>query len=188
MSTRILVFAGSARRDSLNKRLAAALAAALSDAGAEVSLIDLADFEMPLYHGDWESAHGVPEAATRLNTLMLSHDALALASPENNASISALMKNTLDWLSRIKGGEGFAGKTALLTAASPGALGGLRGLNHLRDILHSLGVGTLPQTLAVSRAHEAFTDEGGLSNERQQGQLVQLATRLVAVASALKAA
>ncbi|QNM95250.1 NADPH-dependent FMN reductase [Chitinimonas koreensis] len=187
MSARILVFAGSARRGSLNKKLAGVLAQAVRDAGGEASLIDLADFDMLLYHGDWESENGVPERARALNTLLQSHDGLALASPENNASVSSLMKNTLDWLSRIDAGAAFQGKTALLTAASPGALGGLRGLNHLRDILHTLGVSTLPQTLAISRAHEAFGQDGKLSDARQQSQVEKLAARLVAVTGAVKA-
>ncbi|MEH6459203.1 NADPH-dependent FMN reductase [Chitinimonas sp. JJ19] len=186
MSARILVFAGSARRASLNKRLAAVLSASIVTAGGEATLIDLADYEMPLYHGDWEADNGAPESARRLNALLAQHDGLALASPENNASVSALMKNTLDWLSRIDGGATLQGKAALLTAASPGALGGLRGLSHLRDILHTLGVTTLPQTLAVSRAHEAFAEDGSLVNERQRGQLDQLATRLIQLTLALK--
>lgn len=188
MTVRILVFAGSARRESLNKRLARAGAAALQAAGAEVSLIDLADFEMPLYHGDLEAGQGAPEAALRLSALLARQDGLLLASPENNASVSALMKNTLDWLSRIEGGKAFAGKVAALSAASPGALGGLRGLNHLRDILHTLGVMTLPQSLALGSAHTAFGDDGQLLDARQQSRLDSLAANLVRQARLQQAA
>ena len=125
MSARILVFAGSSRRASLNKRLAGVVAAAVDAAGGKATLIDLADYDMPLYQGDWENDYGAPEPARRLSSLIAEHDGLALASPENNASVSALMKNTLDWVSRVNGGQVLQGKVALLTAASPGALGGL---------------------------------------------------------------
>ncbi|HEY9104344.1 NAD(P)H-dependent oxidoreductase [Chitinimonas sp.] len=185
MAARILVFAGSTRRASLNRQLAAVVAASIQAAGGSATLIELADYDMPLYQGDWESDHGVPEAARRLSSLLIEHDGLAIASPENNASISALTKNTLDWLSRVNGGQALQGKVALLTAASPGALGGMRGLNHLRDILHTLGVLTLPRTLALGRANEAFAADGRLSNDHTQVQLDALAAQLVTVAGSL---
>ncbi|MDE2260506.1 MAG: NAD(P)H-dependent oxidoreductase, partial [Betaproteobacteria bacterium] len=102
---KILVFAGSARRDSLNKKLARVAADAARAGGAEVTLIDLDDYQMPIYHGDLEEQSGLPENARRLKQLFLEHDALMLVSPENNASVSALMKNTLDWLSRQDGDQ-----------------------------------------------------------------------------------
>ena len=113
---------------------------------------------MPLYQGDLEAREGMPPQARRLKALLADHHALLLVSPENNASVPALLKNTLDWLSRPDGGQNglvaFQGKVALLMAASPGSLGGLRGLAHLRQILQALSVLVLTEQLAVPRAHE----------------------------------
>ncbi|MBZ0249030.1 MAG: NAD(P)H-dependent oxidoreductase, partial [Burkholderiales bacterium] len=125
---RILVFAGSARRDSLNKKLAREAARFAREAGAEATFVDLDDYPIPLYHGDLEAAEGMPENARKLRALFLAHDALLVASPENNSSVTALLKNTIDWLSRDLGeGRGddsglapWRGKVAGLLAASPG--------------------------------------------------------------------
>src|SRR5207249_4293667 len=122
--TRVLCFAGSARRASLNKKLAHLAAQAARSAGAEVTLIDLGDFTLPVYHGDIEVESGVPAPARELAALVRSHAGLLIASPENNTSVSALLKNTLDWISRIKDVPVFSGKVAGLLAASPGAFGG----------------------------------------------------------------
>ncbi|MEZ4448678.1 MAG: NAD(P)H-dependent oxidoreductase [Nannocystaceae bacterium] len=184
----ILAFAGSARRGSLNKRLARAAASAAEAEGAAVTFIDLADFEMPIYHGDLEEAEGVPAAALRLAEVFRAHQGLLIASPENNASVSSLLKNTIDWLSRPGAraeGNPFAGKVAGLLAASPGALGGLRGLVHVRAICQTLGVLALPEQFALPAAHEAFDDEGHLKDPKRQKSLVQVVQRLCAVTRAL---
>ena len=194
MTPNILVFAGSARRDSLNKKLARAAAASVQRAGGTATFIDLDDFAMPLYHGDLEASAGMPAAATRLRELFLAHQGLAIASPENNASVSALMKNTIDWLSRGTGdGKGtnsglapFSGKVAALLAASPGALGGMRGLPHLRQILGALDVTILSAQVAVGRAHEAFEADGSLKEPHIKA-LDALMTRLVDVTRRLQA-
>jgi chromate reductase len=175
MSTsRILAFAGSARRDSLNKKLAREAARFAREAGAEATFVDLDDYPMPLYHGDLEAASGMPENATRLRELLLGHDALLIASPENNASMTALLKNTIDWLSRDVGDgkadrSGLApwkGKVAGLMAASPGGFGGIRALPHLRQVLSALGVTVLGAQVAVPRAHEAFAADASIADER----------------------
>lgn len=185
MASKILVFAGSARRDSLNRRLARLAAVAVTAAGGEATLIDLSEFDMPLYHGDLESAHGMPEAARRLKALFLAHQGLFIVSPENNASVSALLKNTLDWVSRPDSGQnGLApcqGKVAALAAASPGALGGLRGLVHLRAILQAMNVMVISEQFALPRAHEAIGADGALADPRQQSSLAGVAARLVDV-------
>ncbi len=182
---KILVFAGSARRDSLNKKLARVAADAARAGGAEVTLIDLGDYPMPIYHGDLEEQTGLPENASRLKQLFLKHDALLLVSPENNASVPALMKNTLDWLSRQDGDQSglvpYAGKVAALLAASPGGLGGLRGLVHLRQILQNFNVLVLSEQFALPHAHEAFTDDGTLKDAKQLAAVSKLAQRLIAV-------
>lgn len=194
MTPRLLVFAGSARRESLNKKLARAAAAAIDRAGGSATFVDLEDYPMPLYHGDLEAAQGMPEAGLKLRALMLAHHGLAIASPENNASISALTKNTLDWLSRgIGDGKGgnsglapYAGKTAALLSASPGAFGGMRALPHLRQILGTLNVTVLSEQLAVGRAHEAFEADGSLKAPHAAA-LDNLMARLVDVTCRLAA-
>jgi len=186
---KILVFAGSARADSLNKKLARAAAQAVRDAGGDATLIDLDDFPMPVYHGDLEARAGAPAQARELKALFLAHHGLLIASPENNASVSSLLKNTLDWLSRPEGGQSglvpYQGKVAAIVSASPGALGGLRGLVHLRQILMTLNVLVLSEQLALSRAHEAFGEDGALVDSRQQATLAGIARRLVDVTARL---
>lgn len=192
MTSRILAFAGSARRDSLNKKLVRVAAAAATDAGGVVTLIDLEDYPMPVYHGDLESGQGVPETARKLRKLIAEHDGLLIASPENNASVSALLKNSLDWVSRpVDGQNGLAayqGKVAALLAASPGAYGGLRGLVHARQVLQALGVLVLSEQVAVGRAHELFDAAGALTDARSRASITGLAQRLVSVCAKLTAA
>lgn len=100
---KVLVFAGSARRDSLNKKLARIAARHAREAGGDATFVDLDDYPIPLYHGDLEAAEGLPANARKLREIFLAHDALLIASPENNSSVTALLKNTLDWLSRSIG-------------------------------------------------------------------------------------
>jgi len=185
--TRILCFAGSARRASLNKKLAGVAVEAGRKAGAEVTLIDLGDFTLPLYHGDLEAESGVPLQAQQLAALIRSHAGLLIASPENNTSVSALLKNTLDWISRIKDVPVFQGKVAGLLAASPGAFGGVRGLYHLRAILNSLGVDVIAQQFVLPRASAAFGADGHLLDARQAEQLGHVVARLVDTAARLSA-
>lgn len=187
MTARVLCLAGSARRDSLNKRLARVAAAAVRAAGGEATFIDLGDHPLPVYHGDLEAEQGVPEGARELAGLVRSHHALLIASPENNASVSALLKNTIDWLSRIKEPDVFGGRVAALAAASPGALAGVRGLYHLRAILNTLGCEVIAAQFLLPRAHQAFDADGQLSDARSREQLAGLARRLVHAAGALAA-
>jgi NAD(P)H-dependent FMN reductase len=191
MSARILVFAGSARSGSLNKKLARVAAAAVRATGAEATLIDLADYPTPLYDGDLEAREGVPVCARKLKDLFIAHQGLLIASPENNASVSALLKNTLDWISRQDGSESglipYQGKVAALAGASPGALGGLRGLTHLRAILQTLNVLVLSEQVVLSRAHEAFNEDGSLKDAKRQAALAALAKKLTDVCARLAA-
>ncbi len=189
MSVKILVFAGSARSDSLNKKLARAAAAAVRNAGGEATYIDLADYPMPLYDGDLEARDGLPPNARKLKDLFIAHQGLFIVSPENNASVSALLKNTLDWVSRQHGSESgllpYQGKVAAIAGASPGALGGLRGLTHLRAILQALNVLVLSAQFALGRGNEAFDDHGSLKDAKQQAFIAGLAKRLVDVSARL---
>ena len=183
MTIKVLVFAGSARRDSLNKKLARLAATAAERAGANVTYIDLNDYPMPIYHGDEEAATGIPENGKKLKALFKSHQALIIASPENNSSVSSLLKNTIDWLSRADGSESgmlpFKDKTALLLAASPGPFGGVRGLGHLRDIISRLGVLTWPDMMTVGNADTAFTETGAFVDGKQQARLEKLVAGMV---------
>lgn len=191
---RILAFAGSARRDSLNKKLIRAAAEYARAAGAEVTLIDLDEYPMPLYHGDLEAERGMPENAMKLRSLFLAHDALLIASPENNSSVTALLKNTLDWLSRdIGDGKGdnnglapYRGKIAAIMGATPGAFGTARGsLPHLRQILSVLGVTVLGTQAAVPRADKVFDEAGAIRDERVVRAVQSLAAALVEMARKL---
>lgn len=180
---RILAFAGSTRADSFNRRLVALAAEKARAAGAEVTLLELAEFELPLYDGDREAAEGLPPGAVRLKALMVEHDAFLIACPEYNGSITPLLKNAIDWASRAADGEpplvAYRGKLAALLAASPGALGGLRGLVHVRAILSGIGVLVTPGQFALSAAHKAFTDGGTLADAATDQRLDQLVHELV---------
>jgi len=174
--TKLLFFAGSARKDSTNKKLAHLASRLADEKGADVTYIDLAEFEMPLYHGDLEDEKGLPENAKRLKQLFIDHDGFFIASPEYNSSFSPLLKNSLDWISRVHEEDetplvAYAGKVAALAATSPGALGGLRGLVALRMMLGNIGVTVIPNQVAIGSGFEAFDEEGNLSDEGQTGML-----------------
>jgi chromate reductase, NAD(P)H dehydrogenase (quinone) len=180
---RILAFGGSLRRDSFNQKLAAVAAAGAREAGAEVTLIALRDFPLPVFDQDLEDADGMPAAAKALKQLFREHDGLLIAAPEYNSSLTAALKNAFDWVSRAETDDepplaAFTGKTAALCAASPGALGGLRGLVHVRAILGNIGVTVLPDQVAVSKAHEAFAADGTLSDEKQADRVQKLGAQL----------
>lgn len=179
---KILAFAGSARRDSFNKKLIQIAAKGAEDAGAEVTLLDLADFPMPLYDGDLEAEHGIPENVKALKELFLAHQGLLISCPEYNSSITPLLKNTIDWVSRPVEGEGplaaYQGKVCSIMAASPGALGGLRGLVHVRAILQNIGVIVLPKQMAISQANNAFAEDGSLKDSKQQETITGLGKTL----------
>ena len=186
----ILAFAGSTRRDSFNKRLVPIAAKGARDAGAEVTLIDLKDFPLPLFDQDLESAHGMPEHGARLKRLFVEHDGLLVASPEYNSSVTAVLKNAIDWVSRPAPGEppavAFRGKVAALMSASPGGLGGLRALVHVRSILGNLGVIVLPDQIAVAKAHEVFQPDGSLIDTKQQAGIEALGNTLASFLMKLK--
>jgi chromate reductase, NAD(P)H dehydrogenase (quinone) len=187
---RILAFAGSLRTGSYNKKLARIAAAAAREAGAEVNFLDLKEYPLPLYDEDLEREEGLPENALALKELFKGHDGFLIASPEYNSSITAALKNTIDWVSRPVPDEAplvqFRGKTALLLSASPGVLGGLRGLVHIRAILGNIGVLVLPDQLAIGRAFEAFDENDELLDSGQFQVVQSLTQRLVEVTGRLK--
>ncbi|SNT34531.1 NAD(P)H-dependent FMN reductase [Noviherbaspirillum humi] len=169
---RILAFSGSARGNSLNQKLVAAAAQGARLAGAEVTLVNLRDFPLPIYDGDLEADSGVPARALELRRLMLEHQGLLLASPEYNGSFAPLLKNAIDWTSRsVNGEDGLApyrNKVVVLMSASPGGFGGLRGLVHVHAVLGNMGAIVLPDQLAVGKAHEAFAPDGSMPNQAQR--------------------
>jgi chromate reductase len=190
-TVKIAAFAGSTRSGSYNKKLIALAAEAARDAGAEVTTIDLRDLELPLYDGDLEEASGLPPGAKRFKSLLRESEGILIASPEYNSSVTGVLKNAIDWASRTESDDepdlvAFRGKTAALCSASPGALGGMRVLVHLRAILGNIGVLVLPAQVSISTAHQAFDDSGQLKDARRAGQLRELAASLVETARKLK--
>ncbi len=180
--SKILAFAGSTRTDSYNKKLVHVAAEGARKAGALVTIIDLRDYPLPLYDGDLEESQGLPENARRLKALFTEHQGFLIASPEYNSSISGVLKNAIDWVSRPVDDKPplveFKGKVASIMSASPGALGGLRGLTPLRSILENIGVLVLPDQIAVSKAHEAFNSDGTLKDAKQQASVEKLGANL----------
>lgn len=185
ITPKILAFAGSTRTDSYNKRLVKIAVAGARAAGAEVTLIDLRDFPLPLFDGDLEARDGLPANGRKLKDLFLAHQGLLISAPEYNSSITAVLKNTIDWVSRPVPGEPplacFDGKVACLMSASPGALGGLRGLVHVRAILGNIRVVVLPDQVAVPKADEAFNPDGSLKDPAQHAAVGALGAKLAQV-------
>ncbi len=181
----ILAFAGSTRVDSFNKKLVGIGVAGARAVGAEVTLFDLRDVPMPLYDGDLEAREGIPPNAQKFKALMLAHQGLLISAPEYNSGMTGVLKNAIDWASRSAPDEAplacFVGKVAALMSASPGALGGLRGLVHVRSILNNIHVLVLPDQVAVPRAHEAFNPDGTLKDAKQQASIEQLGRNLTDV-------
>ena len=188
MLPKILVFAGSIRTGSHNARLAALAAKELMQAGADVTRISLGDYPMPIYDGDHEASAGVPANAVKLKQLMMAHPGVMIVTPEYNASVTPLLKNTIDWVSRVRErGEqplaAYKNRVFALAAASDGAYGGLRSLMALRQVLE-LGCGALviPDQIAVMHASEAFDEMDNLREERAAALLKRIAQRLTDMA------
>ena len=188
---KILAFAGSLRTGSFNKRLVRIAVQAARDAGGEVTLIDLLDFPLPVLNQDDEDAHGPPENARKLKALFKSHHGLLIASPEYNSSITGVLKNVIDWVSRAEPADepplvAYQGKTCALMSASPGALGGLRALVHVRAILGNIGVFVLPGQVCIPTADRFFNADGTLNDPHKTAAVRALAAQLVDVTRKLE--
>lgn len=188
---KIVAFAGSLRTGSYNKQLLALAVDAARAADAEVTTVDLRELALPLFDQDLEDASGLPEGAKKFKALLRASDGFLIASPEYNSSITGALKNAIDWASRSESDDeptlaAYRGKTAALFAASPGALGGLRGLVTLRTMLGNIGVLVLPDQVCISQAHEAFDEAGKLKDERKAKHVVRLARALVELVARLK--
>ncbi len=179
---KILVFSGSARKESYNQKLVRIAAQGAKKAGVETTVIDLADFPMPIFNQDFEAEHGLPEPAKAFKQLLIQHDGFLIASPEYNSAFSPLLKNAIDWASRREDNEpsllAFKGKTAVIMSASPGALGGLRGLVFLRLLLSNIGINVLPDQQAIAQANQAFDKDGQLNDESKQNLILELGATL----------
>jgi len=188
---RILAFSGSMRVESLNTRLVRIAAEGARRAGADVTLMELRDYPMPVYDGDLEAREGLPENAKALKAVFGRHDGFLISSPENNSSFSAALKNTIDWVSRKESADepsirDLSGRTAAIMSASPGALGGLRGLYPLRLLLTQINITVIPDQRAISGANGAFNDDGSLKNARDHEAVFRVGTRLAEVTAKLK--
>jgi NAD(P)H-dependent FMN reductase len=170
----------------------AKLGSAIAEAnGIAATFADLGDYPLPLYDQDLQNSEGVPENARKFEALMKVHTGIFIACPEYNASITPLLKNTLDWVSRIRNdGEEplavFRTRVFALGSSSPGGMGGLRGVNTARTVLElGLGALVLPEQFAVPRAAEAYDEHGHLKNKDSQESFKALIQKLARAAHVL---
>jgi NAD(P)H-dependent FMN reductase len=192
MQIKILAICGSSRRDSLNQQLLDIASLGAADAGARVSLMRWADFPLPIYEGDWEAEHGLPERVRALKALLAQHDALLIATPEYNGGYPALLKNAIDWASRPSESDPtgvgvFAGKAAAVVSASPGVLGGARAQIALQIMLNKLGLLVIPNSFALGVAHQAFDELRHLKDGSAEQNVREVGATLVRTTSALAA-
>lgn len=162
----VLIFAGSTREGSINQKLVEALSGQLTTGGFDVDAITLADYDMPIYNGDWEEAHGAPEATTALAAQFKSHDAVIIVTPEYNGGLPAILKNTIDWLTRLGDMSHYHAPVFGIASCTPGAMSGIMVMRQVNYILGRLGCEVIPAQLGVGPASSAFTDDGALANER----------------------
>ena len=180
---KVLALAGSTREDSYNKKLIREAAAIAQEMGAAVTLVDLKDFPMPFYDGDLEAREGMPENAKKLRDLMMESDSVIIASPEYNASIPAVLKNAIDWMSRGERGGGshdaYKGKKFALISASPGRGGGARSLVHLRAVIEEVEGTVLEKQVSIPKAHTAFNGKGALESDAVRNELREEIQQLI---------
>lgn len=180
---KILAFAGSLRKDSLNKKLIKIAVKGAQEAGADVTLIDLKDYPLPIYDQDIEDSQGLPENALKLKDLMLKNDGFLLSCPEYNSSMSAVFKNVIDWTSRQATIDEvylccFIDKAVALMSASPSNLGGLRSLVPIRAMFGNIFSYVIPQQKSIPSADKAFDGEGNLKDAKAQADVMNLGKSL----------
>jgi chromate reductase len=184
MRPKVLVFAGSIRSGAFSGMTADAAMRELALQGADVTRISLADYPLPIMDEDLEEERGLPENAMKLGRLIAAHDAMLIASPEYNSSIPPLLKNTLDWVSRIRkdGGKPFwpyRGKAAALCSSSSGPYAGLYAIEHLRQVLMKCRVDIVTPQCTVAHAADAFREDGRLKEDRAHAQMVKVCAALI---------
>lgn len=190
MQPRILVFAGSIRTGAYSGRVADVAQKELAVQGALVTRISFADYPLPIMDEDLEAASGIPDNAMKLGRLFAAHDGLLIASPEYNSSIPPLLKNTLDWVSRIsRDGEWalkpYSGKVVGLCSSSNGNFAGIRGLYHLRNVLMAVGTQVISEQCSVARAQDAFNEDGSFRDERTAKSMTRVCRTLIETAGLL---
>jgi chromate reductase, NAD(P)H dehydrogenase (quinone) len=181
---KVLVFAASLRAESLNRKLAALAARVAGQAGAQVDLASLREFEVPLYDGDLEARDGIPAGAQELRRRLTESDAFVIAAPEYNGSMSGVLKNLIDWASRFRP-QPFDGRHGLLLSASPSMAGGNRGLWSLRVPLEHLGARIFPDMFSLAMAHKAFAD-GDIADAALRGRFEKNIQAFLSLAEAAK--
>ena len=184
--TRILAFCGSSRRGSLNGKFLAVAVGEARSLGCEVTVLDLATLGLPLYNGDLEDEAGLPEGAQRFADLISSHRGLLVASPEYNSMLTPLLKNALDWCSRVDS-DPFEGRVAAVISASPGPFGGVRSLVQVQQLLSKLGCLVVPGQCVLPAAGKAFDSEGRLLGEHSLKSVKALVARLAVTAGQISA-
>ncbi len=188
---KLLAFCGSTRRQSFNQAILNVAVQGAEEAGAQVTVVSLADYAMPIFNQDEEAEQGIPERAQAFKELMVSHDGFLIASPEYNSSYPALLKNALDWASRAAEGEpmmqAYRGKTAGIMAASAGGLGGLRVLVALRMLLENVGVLVHPNQKAIAKVDTLLNERGEIDNEKTIKQLKKLGADTAKLCASIQA-
>ncbi|TXR50179.1 NADPH-dependent FMN reductase [Phyllobacterium endophyticum] len=184
MLPRILVFAGSNRTGAYSGKVANVALRTLIELGAEVTHISLVDYPLPLMDQDLEKEKGIPDNAMKLGRLFSAHDGILIASPEYNSSIPPLLKNTIDWVSRIsRDGDRplkpYSGKLVALCSSSEGNFGGARGLYHLRSVMMNVGTQIITEQCSVVHAHEAFAEDGSFTDERTLKSMQRVCQSLI---------
>ncbi|MFJ6629924.1 NADPH-dependent FMN reductase [Streptomyces sp. NPDC091376] len=180
---RVLVFGAALRAESVNARLASLVARLVSDTGANADLAGMREFTMPLFDGDVEAAEGLPEGALALRDRLELCDAFVISSPEYNASVPGVLKNAIDWVSRVRP-QPFKTKHAMLVSASPSMVGGNRGLWALRVPLEHLGTRVYPDMFSLAEAHQSFTEDGLLASAHLQQRLTDTVTGFLSLVEA----
>jgi Predicted flavoprotein len=187
----LLAFSGSLRNGSFNTKALKVAAEGAIDGGARVDMVAAADMDFPLFNEDLEKAHGLPEKVLAFRARMKSADGFLIACPEYNASITPALKNAIDWASRPREGEPglacFKGKVAGLIAASPGRLGGVRGLPETRRILSGIGVIVSATDFALAEAHTKFGADGKITDDKAAEMLHAVGREAARIAAAVSA-
>ena len=191
MAPKILVFAGSVRTGAWSGKTADAAMKELALQGAEVTRISLADYPLPIMDEDLERREGIPDSAIKLGRQIAAHDGVLIASPEYNASIPPLLKNTVDWVSRISSDgrhplKPFSGKPVALCSSSTGKFAGIRCLNHLRPVMMNVGAEVISAQCSIGLAEEAFHEDGSLRDERTAKMMATVCRSLIEYASVFK--
>jgi NAD(P)H-dependent FMN reductase len=180
---KILAFSGSTREGSVNTKLLTHVAKMAREQGADFAIINLKDFPLPFYDADYENTHGMPENAKKLRALMKGSQVILIASPQYNKSISAVLKNVLDWLSRGEQGgpsrDAFKHKQFVLLCATPSADGGTHGLIHLRSIIEEIGGKVAMEDISIPHAHTAFNSEGTLNDPQKEATVQKIITSIM---------